>query len=725
MATNDDWLSGGLPVFSGGKDRSQARGMLDHIGGPGGFKTAYQTNPDGSTTVVQTKGVMPPQVRTERSGATAANTYLRGYIADMQSVNSTALSKVVAAILEKLAGVWRKKKLTSVFGKYVVSPLSSAPAANDVWVLKDGALRIFGKNNVTSRAGIACEGVPLIATTDTLAPYDNGASLFVLSNSGICRAPIQGISVATQVYSADELDVGTEGYLGGGAVAGVSYTHDPLAVSFTRIHISAVGSILQRSRRVALTNSPPYAIKGEYVSNLIQGYVYLAPVGNSSSSTQTGEWLNPVPDGNHAICEVYAKEGSAPYGTLVAKGYLFGEIVDNPSNTATISTWEGSNHLDNSVALGWIGAPITLDYTMSVTASHRRESSSGSRWNEVPFLIADPRAGSTSYPPSYTHQWRSFSDAISSTPAGALLSMVCSGWSTKNTWESQTQSIGSVNGVEMCSITYKSQGMDLSRSGTRFFNRDTFMFDGAGTGITSIKDNPYADEYNAVLKCSTAVPAEYTTTARSESFSDYSREETWTLSCTTRDYILFDQQEKTHVYLLGEFSGGKTSASVSLSIVVEINGVTFTTLIHEYETTESGFLVYTETAHNECSFHPPVVPFTGFAPPFCCQGEFRYGAYSEASESGESVFLMSLPLSIKMRDDWPDPPVGAFLFDPTMFKGVFGSYGGLGVSLGFWSDFSATVTHVNFADGVFTNWVSGVFAEAQTDEDIFAEVYRT
>ena len=64
MTDDKDWLSNGLPTFSGGKGRTQARKMIDCMGGPSGFKTSYQTNADGSITTVQLKGNMPPQVTT-------------------------------------------------------------------------------------------------------------------------------------------------------------------------------------------------------------------------------------------------------------------------------------------------------------------------------------------------------------------------------------------------------------------------------------------------------------------------------------------------------------------------------------------------------------------------------------------------------------------------------------------------------------------------------------
>ena len=62
MSFADDWLQNGLPVYSGGKDRSTARRLIDRLGGPHGIKTAYQNNPDGTITRVQLRGTQPPEV---------------------------------------------------------------------------------------------------------------------------------------------------------------------------------------------------------------------------------------------------------------------------------------------------------------------------------------------------------------------------------------------------------------------------------------------------------------------------------------------------------------------------------------------------------------------------------------------------------------------------------------------------------------------------------------
>ena len=62
MSRDDDWLNNGLPTFNGFKDKTIARQMIDHLGGPQGFKTSYRNNPDGTVTILQLKGSMPPQL---------------------------------------------------------------------------------------------------------------------------------------------------------------------------------------------------------------------------------------------------------------------------------------------------------------------------------------------------------------------------------------------------------------------------------------------------------------------------------------------------------------------------------------------------------------------------------------------------------------------------------------------------------------------------------------
>ena len=62
---HDGWWVSGLPVYSGGKNRSEARAALDGMGWAQSFKTRIIETADGRM-IVQTKGTMPPQVRFER-----------------------------------------------------------------------------------------------------------------------------------------------------------------------------------------------------------------------------------------------------------------------------------------------------------------------------------------------------------------------------------------------------------------------------------------------------------------------------------------------------------------------------------------------------------------------------------------------------------------------------------------------------------------------------------
>lgn len=93
MSFNDDWLKNGLPTYRGGKDKPQARQMLDRMGGPQGFKTAQRTDADGSVTTVQTRGDMPPQVFTTRPSKIIIAPVLaaRGWVAHIVAAIKAAL----------------------------------------------------------------------------------------------------------------------------------------------------------------------------------------------------------------------------------------------------------------------------------------------------------------------------------------------------------------------------------------------------------------------------------------------------------------------------------------------------------------------------------------------------------------------------------------------------------------------------------------------------------
>ena len=57
-----DWLEQGLPMFIGGKDKSVGRKLIDHIGGPEGFRKLERVLPDGRRVIVTLRGDMAPKV---------------------------------------------------------------------------------------------------------------------------------------------------------------------------------------------------------------------------------------------------------------------------------------------------------------------------------------------------------------------------------------------------------------------------------------------------------------------------------------------------------------------------------------------------------------------------------------------------------------------------------------------------------------------------------------
>lgn len=80
MSFKQGWLKSGLPTFHVEKDKGRARVTIDRLGGPDGFKTAYRTDPDGTVTITQTKGSMPPQVTVQKRTAGGAPTTHRTFV---------------------------------------------------------------------------------------------------------------------------------------------------------------------------------------------------------------------------------------------------------------------------------------------------------------------------------------------------------------------------------------------------------------------------------------------------------------------------------------------------------------------------------------------------------------------------------------------------------------------------------------------------------------------
>lgn len=125
-----DWLDNGLPTYDGEKDRSLVRSMIDRLGGPKGFKTAYSTNPDGSVTTVQLKGDMPPQVdTTEPVVATPPVSTNRGFVFTREGDATSIVASQFNIVRTDFVGV--------INPTYTVAPCRTDRSVlwNDVWRL--------------------------------------------------------------------------------------------------------------------------------------------------------------------------------------------------------------------------------------------------------------------------------------------------------------------------------------------------------------------------------------------------------------------------------------------------------------------------------------------------------------------------------------------------------------------------------------------------------------
>ena len=186
MSSEPHWLNNGLPAFHGGKDRGMARCAIDRLAGPDGFKTGYQTQPDGTLIITQTKGTMPPEITVQKPPvATSMPPVLRTFVFNYENATSgivankgsgsggmTVLttSKVVARACYGVSGLRTKTGGRSVLW-------------NDVWRLDrtpyTGAV-LFTINGAT------------VTPLNVKTVEDRGASMlpFVASTNGAYVSPL-------------------------------------------------------------------------------------------------------------------------------------------------------------------------------------------------------------------------------------------------------------------------------------------------------------------------------------------------------------------------------------------------------------------------------------------------------------------------------------------------------------------------------------------------------
>lgn len=717
--------------FSGGKNKTESRKTFDLIGTES-IRTRIVTHPDGSTTRYKSRGGFPEAITETRE--TSGTDYIRGYIANIKSITFLVLEKSLAYILARSGSVWGAVKKTTTFGRYVVASILSDDSVPDLWVLQDGVLRVFTKTKrIDFKLSGTGSGVPLLAIPSLAENYVSGNAdaddnhLFILSPTSIEHCPLRAPTAAT-LYDGAELSDNTDGYADS-RVAGVNYSKDALTVGFSMCHRSVVGNILQRARTVQLLSDAPFIALGDWVEHVTQGAVYIYPTGDLSTDVSSGTWLNPIDGADPSICELYQKTGG-PYpepGYYTYVGTLNGEPADRTEQcSATVYTYSGNDGYTDNKAVGWFNGNLSVAVNVSVEAYYKNETSTGARGIVCPVTIAYPGYGSMTEPPATNYKWGPPNQG-STVNAGSVIGLFSSGTTVFETWWSESKTEAYVLGHPLLSVTYRVDGSANNSVGLRYFDGGYRAASGLETRFTDPSVNPYAAQWDAINIC---VDAKYINQYNPGYFKDQVvvEESDGTLEKTitgeTRDYILFDRACATYVYIKGEFSGGSGGSSATMTLVVEQGGMSVSKVLHRMETDSFSWLILEEQAYSKCYYWVPPSPFTGFAPPFCCQGAFPYAAYSEPVDAGGSVMLLSIPLVIQSDPDNESAPAESYAFTPKNFIGVI-SLGSIALRQAFWSGFSNTKQVINFADGAFADWVGNVYVDASQDSSTYTEVYRT
>ena len=125
-----------------------------------------------------------------------------------------------------------------------------------------------------------------------------------------------------------------------------------------------------------------------------------------------------------------------------------------------------------------------------------------------------------------------------------------------------------------------------------------------------------------------------------------------TLNWTTRDYLLYDKAEQVYVYVLGTFSATAPNATLTIELVVKTRQTEARKLLYGTNFWYSELLP-TKELETGVQYIPLPRLSTFFTPKYRHQGDFRGAAYttmSEESGGATPVCLMNFVLTLQMFD---------------------------------------------------------------------------
>lgn len=736
--SRDDWLSSGLPVYQGDKDRTLARKEIDLLGGPNQIRKRIVDNPDGSQTVVQLKGDMPPQIRTTPApqNETVPDTLKRGYVASLKSAGIELAGKVVAWLLQR--SPWAGRVTTKLFGSYSVGRFASSYP--DVVFANENRLVVYSGSEpgIVQRkiVGISPEGVPLIrlAPEGSGAHYDTGWGVFLLAPSGLKEVTAAASPAINTLYQAND-DLFNSGWAAIAAssnTSGVVYNDVQDMVGFNRLYVSLAGHVMQRSRRIRLLRNAPYFAQDAWAeAEIVAPYLY--PNGTPSNSS-SGGWDADKPSYDLDVFYTVVKSGSPPTGVWAmgnvyqsaGEWYKYSDGTD--SCTTSKSTINKTEPWSLTSEIGWFGKSVSVTISMSTGHNYEMNQSAGSVFKSSPVYVGTSYKDTLSSPPSIVAGSGNFylphptqSGESSQVNPGDPYGVAYSGNATTTTWNSPTICTATVDNETVCSINVNIHQRTSSHE-LQIAQSERGYETVAGTGCSFVEP-PGLPAWNTIEY---AYQFDPTYTHPDTDFitgaDDTGR--LFEASMTTLDYLLYDNAAETYIYLKGTFSSsGKLdmtsgSSSVALELVVQRGSDTYSKVLHSYG--GGPFSIYWETSGFGLPFHPAKQPFAGFAPPYCCQGAFKYAAYSEKSDATVTM-LMSLPLQIKL-DESDTAQQFAEVFTPIHFAAIVGAYCSIPDAMHWKAAMHNVVHKINFVDGAFSDWPGIIDLKNFAD---YAEVYRT